>query len=133
VHPASTTAQLPRNLPRPPPIPPATEVLVSSSQIVCFYLLVAVFSGITCAIIASRKNRSPTAWFFLGCLMMIGGIIDILVLNRGDRRKPAADSAAPPPSESSLDTLRQLAELRDRGALSAADFEQKKRDILARL
>jgi hypothetical protein len=43
--------------------------------------------------------------------------------------------AAPPPmtSDEVTSTLARLADLRDRGAISAADYEAKKRDLLSRL
>jgi hypothetical protein len=52
---------------------------------------------------------------------------------------PLGEPAAPPPSGSRSDpdevtrTLASLADLRDRGAISAEDYEAKKQDLLGRL
>ena len=45
---------------------------------------------------------------------------------------PAA-AAAPAPARNDMDTLTQLAALRDSGAISAEEFEAKKAEILARI
>ena len=39
-------------------------------------------------------------------------------------------AASPPPGESYLDELEKLADLRDRGVISAEDFEAKKKQLL---
>ena len=48
---------------------------------------------------------------------------------------PPGPSAAPPPMtpEEVTDTLHRLADLRDRGAISAAEYEAKKAELLGRL
>jgi uncharacterized membrane protein YdbT with pleckstrin-like domain len=58
------------------------------------------------------------------------------VLEDGGRRPAAGLGAAPPQSGSSADvaeTLSRLADLRDKGAITQAEFDSKKADLLGRL
>ncbi|HEV8698951.1 MAG TPA: SHOCT domain-containing protein [Candidatus Limnocylindrales bacterium] len=91
-----------------------------------------IWSGLV-AWIASVRGRSPVGWFFLSVLLSpLIGIIAVLVAP--NRRAATIPVAAPMSSApSTTDTLRELGDLRDRGVITAEDFEAKKGDLLRRL
>jgi len=111
---------------------------------VCF--TIALIGGVTCAFIAPARQRRPAAWFVIGFLLPLVGLILILVLPPGESLNVAGiDLVPPPPSpdlqakaaaiarEASLDALSKLAEMRERGLITDAEFEGKKRELLARV
>lgn len=106
------------------------------------YLVVGLLGGVICAAIAPSKNRSAIGWFVIGFLIPLIGIILIVVLG------PANDGLQPPmaqgfeieapatratPKEDPTQTLAKLASLRDQGVITPDEFEQKKREVLARV
>jgi hypothetical protein len=112
------------------------------------YLFVALIGGIVCGGIAVSRGRSGVGWFVIGFLIPVIGLILILVLPK----PPSLDDALvmmpePGPFEiqqnklaaqrakqdASLDALSRLAELKDRGALTVAEFEEKKSELLANI
>jgi hypothetical protein len=82
-----------------------------------------------CAIpawIASTKQRSPIAWFFISILIspLLAFVIVILI---------GPGSAAQPTSTIGVaDEISKLVALRDSGALSAEEYERQKASLLAR-
>ena len=92
-------------------------------------LVFGVFGGI-CSAVAHGKQRNPVGWFAVGFLLCLIGLILICALpsNQLPEHAPAAYS----PSQS-LETLEQLATLRDRGAISAQEFDDKKQALLRRV
>ena len=56
-----------------------------------FVAIVWFLCAITCAVIASGKNRNGVGWFFIGLLIGIFGLIMIIclpALKPGDKRAP---------------------------------------------
>jgi hypothetical protein len=112
------------------------------------YLLIATLGGIVCSMIAVSRSRSGIGWFVIGFLIPIIGLILILVLPKPttfdepimmmpepgpfqiQQQRLAAQRAK---QDQSLDALSRLAELKDRGALSLAEFEEKKSELLANI
>lgn len=72
-------------------------------------------------------NRVSLKWVNKGD---IRGFVDFVQKNIG---RPAASSAASAPTASIPDQIRQLAELRDQGILSDAEFDQKKSELLSKM
>ncbi|MBX3158369.1 MAG: SHOCT domain-containing protein [Deltaproteobacteria bacterium] len=102
------------------------------------YLFVAILGGTICALCASSKKRSGLGWFVIGFLLPLIGFILIIVLPPGEDglQEPIHEGFATPvtkPAATSLDELQKLADLRDRGVLTAQEFETKKRQILDRV
>jgi len=112
------------------------------------YLFVALLGGLFCSVIAMSRGRSGIGWFVIGFLIPIIGLILILVLPKPttfddalvmmpepgpfqiQQQRIAAQRAK---QDQSLDALSRLAELKDRGALTAAEFEEKKSELLANI
>lgn len=99
-------------------------------------LLICFIAGVICAIIASGKRRNPVGWFVIGFLLPLIGVILVLVLPPGSSgldTEPmfvAPQTPAPDPRQASIDALERLAALRDRGVLTAEEFEAKKKELL---
>lgn len=91
------------------------------------YLVIALIGGLVCCLVAINVNRNPLGWFVIGFLFPLIGLILLAVLPAG-----AAIPAAAPAPPSALDDLGKLADLRDRGVLTAQEFDDKKRQILER-
>jgi Short C-terminal domain len=112
------------------------------------YFLIASLGGILCSVIAVSRRRSGIGWFVIGFLIPIIGLILILVLPQPtslddaivmmpepgpfqiQQQRLAAQRAK---QDQSLDALSRLAELKDRGALTPAEFEEKKSELLANI
>jgi hypothetical protein len=112
------------------------------------YFIVASLGGILCSVIAVSRGRSGIGWFTIGFLIPIIGLILILVLPKPttlddalvlmpepgplqiQQQKFAAQRAK---QDQSLDALSRLAELKERGALTVAEFEEKKSELLANI
>ena len=88
------------------------------------YLIIALIGGGLCAALAVEKNRSPLGWFFIGFLLPLIGIILMFVLP-SEKHEPSR--------ESELDAVARLAVLRDTGAITPQEYEQKKAELLARV
>jgi hypothetical protein len=103
------------------------------------YLVIGFIGGVTCAFIASNKRRSAIGWFVIGFLLPLIGVILAIVLPSGANDLEvdamlAAPSPGPRPAafpDASIEALERLAALRDRGALTAEEFETKKQELLA--
>jgi Short C-terminal domain len=91
------------------------------------YFVAAILGGIVCAFLATSQNRNPFGWFVIGFLLPLVGVILLFVLP-----DPASAGLAAPAAQPStyVDDLKKLADLRDRGVLSAEEFDEKKRLIL---
>jgi len=109
-----------------------------------------LLAGIICATIASGRRRSVLAWFVIGSLLPVLGFILILVLPSPGFDMTAGFDLAPEPGpyedltetsvarrthlqSATLDGIVRLVELRDRGALTPYEFEEKKAELLARI
>lgn len=93
-------------------------------------LMVWLICGGICAAIASSRNLNVGRWFCAGCFLGIFGVIFALV---EDDKSPAATQPAKvaPPAGDALDALKKLADLKERGVLTEAEFADKKKQILA--
>lgn len=111
-------------------------------------LLVCLVGGIICGALASGKRRSPIGWFVIGFLIPLIGIILIIVLPASDLNYSFEDLVPEPgPAQlrveqasqkahlqsSTLDALQRLVDLKDRGALTSMEFDEKKAELLARI
>ena len=111
-------------------------------------LIVCALGGVVCATLASAKRRSVLTWFLVGSLIPVGGLILILVLpslgfdaSAGLRRKPepwrdmseTTVALRTHLESTTLDGIARLVDLRDRGALTPYEFEEKKAELLARI
>ena len=81
-----------------------------------------------CAFIAQSKGRSPWAWAGWG---LLGGLISLVII----LVKPSLNGAAAGSGHSrdTLNLIRELADLKERGILSAQEFELKKDELLNKI
>jgi hypothetical protein len=84
--------------------------------LVIFWLFMAVCT----ALIASRKGRNAVGWFLLGAVFGIFALIIVAILGPADQ-----------PAMSLTAQLRELEELKERGTITASEYEQKKASLLA--
>lgn len=115
-------------------------------------LFVAVWlvCGAISAVIARSKGGSVVNWFLCGALLGPFGVLLTLIYAKPPAKVPVTWAAPPPekpsafrvpvsvagPSSAPVDPaqrLQQLADLRDRGAITQAEYEAKKAELLARL
>jgi hypothetical protein len=112
------------------------------------YLVVGLIGGVICAVIAPSKRRNPLAWFVIGFLIPLIGLILVLVLppvpDLSDAMMDSNFNPEPGPmqiqqqqaaaaqakQDHSIEALQKLAELKDKGALTEAEFEDKKKELL---
>ena len=80
------------------------------------------------AVIANLKGHNPVIWYLYGCVFFIGALIQSLLLSNQKRLRADPASRANPTSQA--DELERWARLRDRGLLTDAEFEQKKKQLL---
>ena len=78
------------------------------------------------ASIARNKGYSFGLWWFYGWMLFIVAIIHVSLIP--DKNAPAAGPAAPPIS--SADELKGYKELLDMGAITQAEFDAKKKQLL---
>lgn len=83
-----------------------------------------------CAVVgaaASSKGRSGVGFFLLSLILspLIGGIVALIVPRIGPTPVQVVESPA--------QKLASLADLRDRGAITAEEYEAKKGELLARV
>ncbi|HEY4244028.1 MAG TPA: SHOCT domain-containing protein [Kofleriaceae bacterium] len=112
------------------------------------YVCAAIIGGFLCSFVASSRQRSSIAWFAIGFLLPLIGFILIMVLPPGQSSLVAPPGVDPYPQpisseaqakaavvarDSALDTLARLADMKERGAISETEFEDKKRELLARV
>jgi hypothetical protein len=114
------------------------------------YLIVGLLGGAAAAAIAVSRNRNPAAWFAIGFVLPLIGMIVVLVLpdETGIERRsgsslpsrieyaapsPIPRSAKTPEDKSPVAQLERLAALRERGALTETEFDEKKRILLGRI
>ncbi|HEX4450363.1 MAG TPA: SHOCT domain-containing protein, partial [Kofleriaceae bacterium] len=100
------------------------------------YIAIGIIGGFISAFIASGKRRSAAGWFVIGFLLPLIGIILAIVLPAGTNDLEMDAMLATPhlltvSRDNSIEVLERLAALRDRGALTAEEFETKKRELLA--
>ncbi len=74
------------------------------------------------AVLARMKGHNPVFWYLYGCIFFPGALVQTLLLSNIKGRRADAISQA--------DELERWARLRDRGLLTEAEFEQKKRQLL---
>ena len=78
------------------------------------------------ASIARNKGYSFGLWWFYGWMLFIVAIIHVSLIP--DKNAPAAGPAVPPVS--SADELKGYKELLDMGAITQAEFDVKKKQLL---
>ena len=93
-------------------------------------LILAVFIGLIPAAIAKNKGHGPfVLWWLYGAAIFIVAIIHAIML------KPQGEAArrmtAPPPGFSHADEIAKLADLKEKGILTEAEFESKKAQLLS--
>jgi hypothetical protein len=98
-----------------------------------FWLGMAFVTGIA----ASARGRSGGAWFCLGFLFSIFALIAVLVMPRLDpesKTTVATNVPAPLPATTSAtsvaEEIEKLAQLRDKGILTDAEFQARKGVVL---
>ncbi len=87
-------------------------------------LAIKILMGVICLNIAVGKGHSG-AWFFVGFLLGIIGIVIILCLSP----KKETEYFMPPPMMVA-DEIKKLNELREMGALTDEEFNDKKKELL---
>ncbi len=116
------------------------------------YIIVGLIAGGITAALASGKNRSPVGWFFIGFLFPLLGLILVLVLPKGEgsgglvdpsldpysQPMPAnvgaaAAATAPKQALTPVQQIEKLTALHAQGALTDAEFEEKKQVFLDRI
>ncbi len=83
-------------------------------------IAVSLLFAIICAVIASVKRRSGVAWFFIGLITGILGLIIICCLGRAD----SCDTVL------IADEIEKLSALRQKGIISQREFEKRKKELL---
>jgi hypothetical protein len=74
-------------------------------MLIVYFLFYAVAFGIVTSLAARNKNRDPAAWFFIGFLFGVFGLIAVLVMEQQVQTSPRdlvyertiASQASPPP------------------------------------
>lgn len=94
--------------------------------IIIFWVLFAIIVGA----IAGSRGRSAVGWFLFSILL--SPLLGILFVALAPSRKPVEVIAAPARPDPTTQ-IRELAALRDSGALTTAEFEAKKAELLARV
>jgi hypothetical protein len=82
-----------------------------------------------CALIARSKGRNPWAWAGWG---LLGGVISVAIILVKSPLGMAGPASATR-SHETLNLIRELADLRDRGILSPQEFEVKKDELLNKI
>jgi hypothetical protein len=94
--------------------------------------------GVRKGLITGMGDMSAGMWFVASLLLWIIAF-PMYLIKRGDLKRAAAASAPPfvaaaqplPPTRTNdIEQLERLAALRDRGALTAEEFERKKQQLL---
>ncbi len=83
-----------------------------------------------CALIARSKGRNPWAWAGWG---LLGGVISVAIILVKSPLGMSSGSASGTRSHETLNLIRELADLRDRGILSPQEFEVKKDELLNKI
>ena len=111
---------------------------------------VCLLGGIISAALASTKRRSVVGWFVIGALIPVIGLILILVLPSPSLDISSAIDLVPEPGpyqdldativarrthlqSATLDAITRLVDLKERGQLSAYEFEERRAELLARM
>lgn len=101
---------------------------------------VAIFSAAISVAIAYSKTKSNEKLIFAAIVAFIVpflGIVYALIIPKDDAQTTGLNSQPMMPSntltESSLDKIKKLAELRDSGAITSDEFESKKKELLERM
>lgn len=89
-------------------------------------LAIAAGLGFIPASIARNKGYSFGLWWFYGWMLFIVAIIHVSLIP--DKNTPAVGPAVPPVS--SADELKGYKELLDMGAITQAEFDAKKKQLL---
>lgn len=93
--------------------------------------------GVRKGVITGMGNMGPWAWFFC-CLLLWIVAFPIYLFKRGEFKKalqgeqPAAANSSPT-QKGSLADLEKLAELKEKGIISEAEFQAKKQEILGQI
>jgi len=74
------------------------------------------------AVIAHMKGHNPVLWYLYGCVFLPTALLQSILLSNRKRREAGTASQA--------DELERWARLRTLGLLTAAEFEEKKRQLL---
>ncbi|UQV19637.1 SHOCT domain-containing protein [Brevundimonas albigilva] len=93
-------------------------------------LIIVVFIGLIPAIVAKNKGHGPfVLWWLYGAAIFIVAIVHSIML------KPQGEAArrltAPPPGFSHADEIAKLADLKEKGVLTEAEFQAKKAQLLS--
>lgn len=113
------------------------------------YIIVGLLGGVICSLIAPTKRRNILGWFVIGFLMPVIGIILLLVLPTEPDPYAAPNDLIPEPGpaqlaqqaeaqrqnaqDRSLEALQKLVELKDQGAVTQAEFDAKKQQLLEQI
>jgi hypothetical protein len=108
-------------------------------------ITLALLAGGACCVIAAGKGRNPVGWLVLGTLLPLIGLIVVVMLP--SIGVPASQVvAAPLPAGSygphtaqqhlqttTMDALDRLAVLKERGVITALEYDSNRAELLARL
>ena len=86
--------------------------------------------GVRKGLISGMGNMGPWAWF-LGCLGLWILAFPLYLAKRGAFKQAIAQSAQPSASSSKIEQLERLAQLKEKGAITAEEFETQKKELLA--
>lgn len=106
-------------------------------------LIFALVAGGACCVTAAGKGRNPVAWLALGTLFPVVALVVVVILPSVNEPgaalpvKPERATLNPAArahlQTTTLDALDRLAAIKERGAITTADYDAKKAELLARL
>jgi hypothetical protein len=94
------------------------------SSVLPMAIVIMLTLAVIPAMVARMKGHNTLLWYLYGCVFFPSALVQSLLLPT--RIKRSSDA----PSMSQADELERWARLRDRGLLTDAEFEQKKRQLL---
>ncbi|MCY3645464.1 MAG: SHOCT domain-containing protein [Chloroflexi bacterium] len=97
-----------------------------------FVAFVWALPGLILYLVAKNRGRS-WAWALWALLGWLGFVVGLVVLLVAPNLREAPESSQAPRSSEAADNLLTLAELRDRGLLTDAEFEERRARELERL
>ncbi len=100
-----------------------------------FFLILFVWFGLPfiCLLWVARQRGRRGAWAWWSLLGWIGLAVGLLMLLTAPRLPKAESTPVPSGGGDAADNLRTLGELRERGLLTEAEFEERRARELERL
>ena len=98
------------------------------AEVLPLLFVIALTLAVIPAMVARMKGHNPVLWYIYGCVFFPTAFLQSLFLPTRLKRTGDVGSQANPGSQA--DELERWARLRDRGLLTQAEFEEKKRQLL---